>query len=186
MIIDLSIIIIVALFVLVGWLRGGLSQLLSLAALTIAILVASLLSRPLATFLTSQTNLPPSVTNIGSFLIPLILVYLLILIVGRILIRRAHKVPAFRRWDRRIGAGFGGLKGVLIGCLLILLLDLIPDPIMEKAPVIKNLRERSFLASRLSHHNPLRRIKDIRKLEGFYRIQDDQEALLDLGLEGKR
>jgi membrane protein required for colicin V production len=117
---DIALVMLLAYGLVRGIFRGLVKEVSSIVGVLAGYYAAysyySLVAGQLARWLDSQAYL-----NILSFLIIFISVFLLVTILGTV-IKYLMKV-AFLGWlDRICGAGFGLVKGILIGCVLFILL----------------------------------------------------------------
>jgi membrane protein required for colicin V production len=134
---DISIVLVLLLFVVSGFFEGFLKKIFGIIILIGAFFVALHLYEPLANWMQSTIKLSPFFSLILSFL----LVFLTLLIGGNVLYRAlGRKNELYRIWDKIAGAAFGLFEGALIVSLILHILILIDIP-------AQHLRESSLLYS---------------------------------------
>lgn len=117
---------VMALSLLVGVLRGVVSELLSLAAWVVAFLVARQFAPWAGDLLLAEVT-EPMWRQIAGF-IALFVAVLILFALGRALATLLIKAVGLRPLDRALGALFGVLRGLLILLVLVLLGGLTPLP----------------------------------------------------------
>jgi membrane protein required for colicin V production len=124
--IDLIIIAVIGLSALIGFARGLIREVLSLAIWIGAILVAWIYHRELATHLIAWIS-TPSVRLGAAFLILVFAVLIAGSIVGHLLTTLVEKT-GLTGTDRLFGVVFGGVRGALLVAMLVFLGALTPLP----------------------------------------------------------
>ena len=114
-----------------GWLKGFVGEVLSLAAWIVAIVLLRLLHTPVTNALTRPVG-----THAGAAVLAFVLVFGIVFLIGKLVarqigggVRRSVVGPI----DRVLGAGFGALKGLIIATLLYLGANLVYDTIYGRA-----------------------------------------------------
>jgi membrane protein required for colicin V production len=126
---DMVVVLLIGVGMILGWLRGFVSEVLSLLAWFLAIValrylygpVYSLLERPVGT---------------GASVLTFALIFGLVFLGGYLASRRLGgrvRQSVVGPGDRALGAGFGGLKGLIGATLLFLGINLVYDAIWGRA-----------------------------------------------------
>lgn len=128
---DIIVLVLVGGGLVLGWLKGFVGEVLSLAAWIVAILFLKLLHAPVAHALEGAVG-----TRAGAAMLAFVLVFGLVFLAGKLVARRAGR--GVRRSvigpvDRVLGAGFGALKGLIAATLLYLAANLVFDTIYGRA-----------------------------------------------------
>lgn len=108
-----------------GFLRGLVTELLSLATWVAAVIALKLLHDPVADALTGRVGTGP-----GAAVLAFALIFGIVFIAGKLIARQvggAAKKSAVGPIDRVLGAGFGALKGLIFATLLYLAVNLLYD-----------------------------------------------------------
>jgi membrane protein required for colicin V production len=116
---DLVVIVIVAVSVIFGLIRGAVREVLSLASWIIAFLVAKTFSVPMADVLTRLVG-NPTLRLIAGFVIVFVLALVAMAIVG-LLMSAAIKKLGLGPVDRTLGILVGAARGIVIMLILVLL-----------------------------------------------------------------
>ena len=123
---DLVVIVIIAISILVGALRGFVKEAFSLAVWAAAFLVAFQYSGALALQLEGHIELPSARTALafsGLFLVVLLVGGLLTYLVGKLV-----EKTGLSGTDRLLGGVFGGIRGLVLVIALMLVAGLTPIP----------------------------------------------------------
>ncbi len=107
---DIIVLLLVLGGLVLGWFKGFVGEVLSLAAWIVAIVFLRLLFAPVTSALTGVVG-----THAGAAVLAFVLVFGLVFLVGKFVARRVGR--GVRRsvigpFDRLLGAGFGALKGL--------------------------------------------------------------------------
>jgi membrane protein required for colicin V production len=122
---DIIVLLLVGGGIVFGFLRGFVSEVLSLLAWVAAIVALKLLHEPVTAML-----LNPVGTRPGAAVLAFALVFGVVFILGKLLARRvggAARKSVIGPVDRVLGAGFGALKGLIGATLLYLGSNLLYD-----------------------------------------------------------
>ena len=124
---DIVVLFLVVGGLVLGWLKGFVGEVLSLAAWIVAIVFLRLLHTPVTNALTRPVG-----THAGAAMLAFVLVFGIVFLIGKLVarqvgggVRRSMIGPV----DRVLGAGFGALKGLVIATLLYLAANLVYDTI---------------------------------------------------------
>lgn len=120
--IDIGILIILALFLLKGVLRGLLKEVCSLLGLVLGGVFAYSLHVPLAQHLQDSFDLPAQVCVWGAFLAIYLLVVIVFAVIGFVL-HRFVKLVFLGGFNRLAGALFGVVQGVVLLAVVLLALN---------------------------------------------------------------
>ena len=124
---DIIVLFLVVGGLVLGWLKGFVGEVLSLAAWIVAIVFLRLLFAPVANALTGPVG-----THAGAAVLAFVLVFGLVFLAGKLVARRVGggiRRSVIGPVDRVLGAGFGALKGLIIATLLYLAANLVYDTI---------------------------------------------------------
>jgi membrane protein required for colicin V production len=108
-----------------GFLRGLVTELLSLATWVAAVIALKLFHDPVADALTGRVGTGP-----GAAVLAFALIFGIVFIAGKLIARQvggATKKSAVGPIDRVLGGGFGALKGLIFATLLFLAVNLLYD-----------------------------------------------------------
>ena len=119
---DIGILIVLAIFLLKGVLRGLLKEVCSLLGLVLGGVFAFTFHLPLAQFLQDSFHLPAQLCVWGSFLVIFLLLVFLFAALGFIL-NRFVKLVFLGGFNRLAGAIFGIVQGVVILAMILLALS---------------------------------------------------------------
>ena len=122
---DLIILSVIAISVVISFVRGFIKELISLLSWVFAAWIAFVLSKPLSSWITFVDI--ESMRILIAFLVIFILMVFAGAIVNFLVGKFVRKTP-FSLPDRMLGVGFGFLRGVVIVCLLIFFAGLTPLP----------------------------------------------------------
>ena len=130
---DIIVLLLVGGGLVLGWLKGFVGEVLSLAAWIVAIVFLKLLDTPVTNALEGAVG-----TRAGAAVLAFVLVFGITFIAGKMVARRVG--GGVRRSfigpvDRLLGAGFGALKGLIAATLLYLAANLVYDTIYGHAAV---------------------------------------------------
>jgi uncharacterized membrane protein required for colicin V production len=182
---DIVCLAIVAVFVVLGLLSGFLAQIVRLAALIGAFLLAysaSVYTRPL---LMRWMDVDSIAGNLLSLLLGWIGCYIAIIVIGTIVVRiLKNSSDSIKLLDRFLGGALGSVKGLLIVYLLACALVLLRAPLQEFVPEKQLDLKESRFAAFAERHNVFSRIAlpEVDKLKELTAAFDNQEghrALLD-------
>lgn len=122
---DVLVLLLVGGGLVIGFMRGFVTEVLSLFAWVAAIVALKLFHGPVSHLLTGAVG-----TGGGAAVLAFALIFLLVFVGGKLIARRAGKAAKsslIGPVDRVLGAGFGALKGLIGATLLFLLASLIYD-----------------------------------------------------------
>src|SRR4051794_3407354 len=128
---DILVILLVAAGALFGWLRGFVSEVLSLLAWFLAIVALRYLYQPVHDLLVGPVGT-------GASVLAFVLVFGLVFLGGKLASRRLGsrvRQSVVGPVDRVLGAGFGALKGLIGATLLFLGVNLVYDTIWGRAAI---------------------------------------------------
>lgn len=152
---DIGILVVIALFLIKGVLRGLLKEVCSLLGLILGGVFAFTFHLPLAQFLQDSFHLPAQLCVWGSFLAIFLLMVFLFAVLGFVL-NRFVKLVFLGGFNRLAGAIFGIVQGVVILSMILLALSssVAPDGLKntvkhaQLAPPFVTLGESIFVGSR--------------------------------------
>jgi membrane protein required for colicin V production len=152
---DIGILVVLAMFLIKGVLRGLLKEVCSLLGLILGGVFAFTFHLPLAQFLQDSFHLPAQLCIWGSFLAIFLLMVLLFAVLGFVL-NRFVKLVFLGGFNRLAGAIFGIVQGVVILSMILLALNssVAPDRLRgtvqhsQLAPPFVTLGESIFVGSR--------------------------------------
>lgn len=167
---DLTILIVVLIFGILGYLKGIVKQALDL----VAIVLAYLLSAPVAQKITQDfvskrqdspdlvqeaQSLAPTVVYVTSRLITGLVVYIILRIVFRFLNRRLgfDQQGGMKPWNKKWGALLGGVKGLIAMFIFLCIVDGWPQAFAGKRPDLHAGLKESHAEWFVSELNPVRR-----------------------------
>jgi membrane protein required for colicin V production len=130
---DILVVLLVGAGLVLGWLRGFVSEILSLFAWFLAIIALRYLHEPVRDLL-----IGPVGTVSGASVLAFALVFGLVFLGGKLASRRLGgrvRNSVVGPLDRVLGAGFGALKGLILATLLFLALNLVYDTIWGRAAI---------------------------------------------------
>lgn len=159
---DIVIGIFIAIFCILGFIKGAVRQFFGVLAFIIAS-VASVVVPYLV-------NLPAieGASPIWGYIIFSILIwvptFLIFNSIGKFIARRMTK-KGIKLGDRIWGLVFGGLKGLIIVIIIIFLLDIIPSSVKESIPAVSALLRESKIVSVIQPYNPLLKIHIMENLQ---------------------
>jgi len=128
---DILVVLLVGAGLVLGWLRGFVSEILSLFAWFLAIIALRYLHEPVRDLLVGPVG-----TVSGASVLAFALVFGLVFLGGKLASRRLGgrvRNSVVGPLDRVLGAGFGALKGLILATLLFLVLNLVYDTIWGRA-----------------------------------------------------
>lgn len=124
---DILVILLVGGGLVLGWFKGFVGEVLSLAAWIVAIVFLKLFHAPATAALEGPVG-----TRSGAAMLAFALVFGLVFLIGKLVARRVGggvKRSVIGPVDRVLGAGFGALKGLIGATLLYLGANLVYDTI---------------------------------------------------------
>jgi membrane protein required for colicin V production len=124
---DIIVVLLVGAGAVFGWLRGFVSELLSLFAWFLAIVAVRYLHAPVSAALAGPVG-----TESGASVLAFALVFGLVFLAGKLASRRVGRQvrsSVVGPVDRVLGGGFGALKGLIGATLLYLVFSLVYDTI---------------------------------------------------------
>jgi membrane protein required for colicin V production len=124
---DMMVLLLVGGWLVIGFLRGFITEILSLVAWVAAIVALKLLHDPATGALTGVVG-----TRAGAAVLAFALVFGVVYIGGKLVARRIGgrtRSSVIGPIDRVLGGGFGALKGLIIATLLYLAANLVYDTI---------------------------------------------------------
>jgi membrane protein required for colicin V production len=122
---DIIVLLLVGGGLVLGWFKGFVGEVLSLAAWIVAIVFLKLLHTPVTEALAAPVG-----TRSGAAVLAFALVFGLVFLAGKLVARRVGggvKKSVIGPVDRVLGAGFGALKGLIGATLLYLGANLVYD-----------------------------------------------------------
>jgi hypothetical protein len=161
---DLIVTGVVLLFGLLGFLSGFWMQIMRLAVMVGAYLLAPLLGQPLGPPLAKALGIPPLVGVAAATFLAFLALYLVLSTVGWAILRRRRKAKdeatakRRQRWDSLAGAGLGMLKAGLLCYLILCGLVLVEAPIRDSLRSAEVGYERSAAVAFVRQHNLLSRL----------------------------
>lgn len=124
---DIVLIVLVAIFILIGALRGLIPQLFNLAGL----ILAYFLARPFGGLMEGffqKFNLSPTAAHLTSIIVAGLVVYFIVSIIGRFINRQVKEGAGGLSWRNRMWGGIIGLmKGALVALAILFIIDVIPQ-----------------------------------------------------------
>lgn len=127
--VDLGILVILGLSMLLGVVRGGIKEILSLAAWVLAFLAAKTFADAAAVFMPAFIT-TPAIRYLGGFLLVFVTVMLVSMLLSSLL-SSSLKTAGLGAFDRLLGFLFGTVRGLLIITTLVLLAGLTAIPKTE-------------------------------------------------------
>jgi membrane protein required for colicin V production len=130
---DIIVLVLVGGGLVLGWLKGFVGEVLSLAAWIVAIVFLRLLHTPATNALTGIVG-----TRSGAAVLAFVLVFGIVFLIGKLVARRIGggvKKSVIGPIDRVLGGGFGAVKGLILATLLYLAANLVYDTIYGRAAV---------------------------------------------------
>jgi membrane protein required for colicin V production len=128
---DILVLLLVGAGLVLGWLRGFVAELLSLFAWFFAIVALRYLHEPVRDLLVRPVG-----TVAGASVLAFAIVFGLVFLAGKLASRRVGarvRQSVVGPVDRLLGAGFGGLKGLIGATLLFLAVSLVYDTVWGRA-----------------------------------------------------
>jgi membrane protein required for colicin V production len=111
----------------IGFVRGFVHEVISLFAWIVAIAMLKLFHTQLWTGIQNSFHTNPATGAVLAFAILFVPSFVLVKIAARQLGGRTRRSPVLGPFDRALGGGFGGLKGLLGATLFFLLANLATD-----------------------------------------------------------
>jgi len=165
---DIICVVFVAVFCILGLLSGFLSQVVRLAALVGAFVLAYSASAYTKPLLLKWMDVDNVMGDLLSLFLGWIACYIAIIVVGTIIAKIIKKSSgSIKVLDRILGGGLGSAKGFLIVYLIACALVLLREPLEELVPKKHFDLKGSWLAAFAEEHNVLSRIgmPELGKLE---------------------
>jgi membrane protein required for colicin V production len=128
---DIIVLLLVGGGLLLGGMRGFVTEVLSLLAWVAAIVALKLLHAPASDALTGPVG-----TRGGAMVLAFALIFIIVFVTTKLLARRIGgytRASMVGPFDRLLGAGFGALKGLIGATLLYLLANLVYDTAFGRA-----------------------------------------------------
>lgn len=122
---DIIVLLLIGGMAITGFMRGFLQEILSLAALIAAIIVVRLFHAPVTSALGAKVG-----TDSGAAVIAFVLLFGITLTIGKLVARTVgdgSRKSALGPFDRVLGFGFGGIKGLLVATVCFLAFTLVYD-----------------------------------------------------------
>ncbi|MCX6356498.1 MAG: CvpA family protein [Candidatus Aureabacteria bacterium] len=180
---DILILVVLAVYMLIGVLRGLLQQSVALGALMAGVALGWLVSVLIPLAAPSHPIASARCTALLGTLV-FVVVYLLCLRMGRRSVRERGLAFSKGPADRMLGALLALMKGLVILLPTIWFLGAIEEEWSAAHPRISGLWGGSVLVQFASAHNPLARVTAIRRCHGFLRAAHDPGARVGLhGME---
>jgi uncharacterized membrane protein required for colicin V production len=132
--VDLTVLVILALFGLRGFFRGFFREAFSLVGLVVGFMVAAAYERPAAAFIATYWSISPLILKGATFIGIFFSVYFLLNLIGWLL-HRSEKLLFMKALNRTGGIAIGMGKGTALAALAVFLLgssSLLPQPTREK------------------------------------------------------
>ena len=126
---DFVVLGIVALSILLGLMRGGVKEILSLAAWILAFMVAKTYADLAAAWMPAMIS-SPALRYLGGFILVFIIVMVIAMLFS-LLLAESLKAAGLTGLDRLLGLVFGAVRGVAIVLMLVLLAGLTALPKTE-------------------------------------------------------
>ncbi len=174
----------VALFCVLGLLSGFLTQIVRLAALVGAFVLAYSASAYTKPLLMKWMNVDTVMGDLLSLFLGWVVCYISIILIGTIITRAIKKSSgSIKALDRLLGGGLGSAKGFLVVYLIACALVLLREPIEDLVPKQYFDLKDSRLAAFAEDHNILSRVgmPDLEKLQDLataFRSKKQRRALL--------
>ncbi|PIE47978.1 MAG: hypothetical protein CSA42_01015 [Gammaproteobacteria bacterium] len=122
---DILFIVILAISIIVGLIRGAIREILSLVGLGLAVYLAFNFSEMLSKNYVSQLFEQPRVSYIVTFILIIVITIFAVALIN-LLISQLLKASGLSAFNRFLGMLFGILRGAVICCIITLMLSLIP------------------------------------------------------------
>jgi uncharacterized membrane protein required for colicin V production len=181
---DILCIALMAIFLVFGLLRGFLSQVIRLAALVGAFLLAHTASAYTKPLLTKWVQADHLALDLLSLFLGWVACYIAILLIGTVFARILQQSSTSIRFlDRILGGGLGSAKGFLIGYLIACALVLLREPLDNILPSKHLDLSDSRLAAFAGQHNVFSRVgipylEELKELASALHDRERQGALL--------
>ena len=172
---DLVLVIVLLLCFVYGMLRGFLRLAVSLAALIIGFLAAWSLNALLG-FLFKGKFLSSTSSSMLLGTALFILVYVVVLMIGKNLIKTRGLAFSKGVADRLLGGVFSLCEGAIILLLLIWFFDCIGEDSLERSERVRIAWNESRVCQWAHAHNPIAGLTPMRRLEGFFIAARNQDA----------
>lgn len=170
---DITIIAVIALFALVGFSKGLISQIFSIAALAGGLVIGFIFYDMLGeAFIKEGLVENRSIANVGSFIVLVFVSYVIIQLAGWITTKLIGTLQL--SWLNRIcGAAAGAVMGAVMAFLLSSVLTLFypeSDPVLKNSALLPYLREGSLIvkgALPADFEKSFNQARDLVRKEGF-------------------
>ncbi len=170
MLLDIVIIITLGVFFALGMAKGAVRQALGLGILIFSTIVAYIFYR----FLGEMLGISP--------IMAWSLLWLSIMVTGRLMSIWLRKILVKRFFvesmDRLIGSILGFIKGAVFVIVLLFIIELAHG--IVDVPTFKKHLDNSRIASMITMHNPIKEITVVKKMNSFYKIQNNPDAIREL------
>jgi len=178
MALDIVCVVFVLAFLILGLLSGFLSQVVRIAALVGAFLLAYPASTYSKTLLAKWMDVETLIGDLLSLFLAWMACYLALILIGTILVKIIRgSSQSIKFLDRILGGGLGAIKGFLIVYLIACALVLLRDPLQKLIPDKYLDLKTSRLAVFAEQHNVFSMvgIPDVEKLKGLTQALGDKE-----------
>ena len=175
---DILCVVFVLAFLILGLLSGFLAQVVRIAALVGAFLLASPASSYSRPFLMKWMDVETLLGSLLSLFLAWVACYIALILIGTILVKIIRgSSESIKFLDRIMGGGLGAIKGFLIVYLIACALVLLRDPLQRLIPDKYLDLKTSRLAVFAEQHNVFSMIgiPDVDKLEGLTQALGDKE-----------
>ena len=174
---DIICVVFVLAFLILGLLSGFLSQIVRIAALVGAFLLAYPASSYSKPFLMKWMNVETLLGDLLSLFLAWVVCYIGLILIGTVLVKIIRgSSESIKFLDRIMGGGLGAIKGFLIVYLVACALVLLRAPLQELIPDKYLDLKTSRLAALAEQHNVFSMIgiPDVDKLKGLTLALSDQ------------
>lgn len=176
--IDIIVLSLVGIAALFGMFRGIVSQVMSLAGIAAAYLLAPMVGQAMGGWVQHQLGSSRFIAEKASIFIVGVAIYVLFRLVGisveKLVVNRVKEFQSLNRWG---GAGLGAVKAVLLIMIIFSFVTLVP-PIIVKAWVPKLMESQTYRFA--AKHNPMldqTMLKRMRRLRGSFQNPKIAEKL---------
>lgn len=160
MIIDLSIAGLIVLMILLGYFTGFTIQLIRIAAIIGAYLLAIPTGSLVAAFLARYLSMSPVVLSVICTVVCGLIIYIVLSVIASQLVKRLRdKSDTFSRIDHQLGAVAGGLKGLIVGYIALTALVFMVPSLSSALPQLPLEARQSVLTRFASKNNLIAKLK---------------------------
>ncbi len=151
----------VGIFALIGYFSGFARQMIRIAALVGAYLLAGALGRPLGGILARSLEVPHLIGRVLGSGLAFLLLYMIFSVVGWSILRKwrrkrdPEKDTGRRRWDGWAGLALGGAKTFVMLYLVLCVVVLAEKPLARVSHKAGKMLSHSFMADMAREHNIL-------------------------------